>query len=228
MIFDKTYYCLVTQIPVRSEPKSTSEMVSQLIYGESYVVIDTYEDWLKIRSKFDHYKGWMSKANFEEGEIELKSDIQTSFIQETITPKGTFITSAGSVIPEIFISEKSTSLMQLAKSFLNVPYLWGGRTFAGIDCSGLTQILYKCFGKPLPRDAKDQQKIGKSIPFAEINYGDLVFFEKNGKVTHVGLCIEKEKIIHAHGKVRIDDLTKNGIVNDKGVLTHLFHSAKRI
>ena len=99
----------------------------------------------------------------------------------------------------------------------------------GIDCSGFVQIVYKCIGVKLARDASQQQKQGQAVRFGQLMAGDLVFFAKDFKVTHVGLALSSNRIIHAHGSVRIDTLDNKGILNeDKDCYTHDFHSVRRV
>lgn len=228
MELNATFQCLVTQIPLRAEPKSSGEMVSQVIYGETYQIIDSVDNWSKIRTTFDQYEGWISNASIEIGSSGKDLKIQKKLFQEIFTENGKIMTTAGSLIPAFFVEENKSNMVEIANGFLNVPYLWGGRTFSGIDCSGLTQIIYKCLNISIPRDARDQQLCGKAISFEKIFLGDLVFFEKEGKIHHVGMSMGDGKIIHAHGKVKIDSLTKRGILNQEGILTHVFHSIKRI
>ena len=117
----------------------------------------------------------------------------------------------------------SESIVNCAKEFLNVPYLWGGKSFFGIDCSGFTQIIYKIHGIKIPRDAYQQAEIGDALTFIEeAKPGDLAFFEnKEGRIHHVGIILADQKIIHAHGKVRIDSLDSTGIFNkDQNKHTH--------
>ena len=141
------------------------------------------------------------------------------------------ITSMGSRIPDVYAQnqeEKVLDPIQLAQRFLDVPYLWGGKTFAGVDCSGLVQVVFSCVDVQLPRDAWQQQKEGSAVRFEDIQRGDLVFFEKDFKVTHVGIADGEGGIIHAHGHVRHDQLDRKGIINESGSLTHSYHSARRV
>ena len=106
-------------------------------------------------------------------------------------------------------------IVEDALMFLNAPYLWGGKSPFGIDCSGLSQLVYKINNIVIPRDAYQQATLGKSYSFVEeAEPGDLAFFDNNeGRITHVGILVGKGKIIHASGKVRIDALDHNGIYN---------------
>ncbi|MDB9882264.1 C40 family peptidase [Bacteroidia bacterium] len=221
--------CHVSQIPLRGAPRSSAEMVSQLLFGETYTILEKEDDWFLIKMDFDGYEGWLSDSSICEYS-ERSTNVQTQLFSSQINDirVGEIITSMGS---EISIEGVETKLFigKLALQFLGSPYLWGGRHFSGIDCSGFVQVLYKCLKVRLPRDASQQQKIGKPIAFENLYEGDLVFFHKNERIGHVGIALGSGKIVHSHGMVRVDNLTKEGIFNsDTGVQSHFFHSAKRL
>jgi hypothetical protein len=122
-------------------------------------------------------------------------------------------------------------LIENALKYFNSPYLWGGRSPFGVDCSGLSQILYKMIGIQIPRDAGQQALMGENITFVEeAQPGDLAFFDnEDGKIVHVGIIWEKNKIIHASGKVRIDNIDHFGIFNiDTGRYSHQMRLMRRI
>jgi cell wall-associated NlpC family hydrolase len=125
----------------------------------------------------------------------------------------------------------AAGLMASARAYLNAPYLWGGRTAFGIDCSGFTQMVFKLNGFKLLRDAWQQAELGEPLSFVEESHpGDLAFFDnEEGKITHVGLIIENTQIIHASGKVRIDKLDHYGIFNgDTKKYSHHLRVIKRV
>lgn len=117
------------------------------------------------------------------------------------------------LIPEE--TDVRSKIINAALNYFNAPYLWGGRTPLGIDCSGLSQIVYKIAGINIPRDASQQAEVGTHFSFVEeAQPGDLAFFDnKEGNITHVGIIWEKNKIIHSSGKVRIDNIDHAGIYN---------------
>ena len=108
-----------------------------------------------------------------------------------------------------------SDLVKTAFMYLNAPYLWGGKTPFGIDCSGFTQMVYKLNGYSLLRDASQQATQGEALSFIEESEaGDLAFFDNDeGVITHVGIIMEDNYIIHSSGKVRIDRLDHLGIFN---------------
>lgn len=143
--------------------------------------------------------------------------------------------SLGAEIPSDSKKNKNTSqkefITKRAKDFVGVSYLWGGRSYFGIDCSGLCQVIYKAAGITLPRDAYAQAEVGRTLDFlSEIQGGDLAFFHNaEGKITHVGVMISPDEIIHAHGEVRKDILDAVGIYNaEQKKHTHTLTFVKRI
>jgi polysugar degrading enzyme len=230
----------VSVVPVRAENSDRAEIVTQLLFGESCDILEVDKNWTKIKIHFDGYEGWVdtkqvspiSDADF----IKRKTKTVTeNFINYQHNGEKTLL-SIGSEIEfdnqeDIKNNFDKENLKKTALEFLNVPYLWGGRSFFGIDCSGFTQIVYKVNGIQLPRDAYQQAELGEVLDFVEeAEVGDLAFFEnEEGRIIHVGIMLENQKIIHAHGKVRIDDLDCIGIFNkDQNKHTHKLRFVKRI
>ncbi|MFL5753049.1 MAG: C40 family peptidase, partial [Bacteroidia bacterium] len=128
------------------------------------------------------------------------------------------------------IPKNTKDIVGLACQFLNAPYLWGGRSIMGIDCSGFTQLVYKLNGYKLPRDAYQQAELGTPLSFVEeAEAGDLAFFDnEEGRITHVGIVLSDQRIIHASGKVRIDKFDHYGIFHsDRRKYSHLLRVIKR-
>ncbi len=227
--------CHLGIIPMRIENSHQSEMVSQLLYGECYKIIEKRKKWVKIRLEWDGYEGWIdenqlikiSKENFDKI---TQSTIKISIdLVNYITTKDNllFPILIGSDLRALKILEhrfegefertkkSKKSLISTAYLFLNAPYLWGGKTLLGIDCSGFTQMVYKINGIKLNRDADQQALQGQTLSFIEESEaGDLAFFDNDeGKINHVGLLLENHYIIHASGVVRIDRIDQSGIFN---------------
>ena len=236
---------------MRAEPKDTSELVSQVIYGESFKIIEQRANWSLIKLSFDNYKGWIDNKQLVEisetvydstiSEANIYSSDLIEFIQ--INNKGLLTIPFGSTLNSIKLFDHSfdgnttktiqpkENLVKTSLLFINSPYLWGGRTPFGIDCSGFTQMIYKINGYKINRDAKDQVNIGASLSFIEESEpGDLAFFDnKEGDIVHVGIIMKDNHIIHAHGQVRIDRLDQTGIYNvDTKKHTHKLRVIKKI
>lgn len=233
--------CQISHIPVRSGPSHRTEMVSQLLFGETYEVLFENKGWYQIRIDSDQYEGWIDVPAFTSFEnqvisepVPMVEDLISWIVLESggsgtpivmgsslpgladnlINLNGKLMEFAGKskLPPSILNPEqlKSTSL-----KYLNSPYLWGGRSPFGIDCSGFVQMVYKINGLNLPRDASQQAMLGDDVSFVEESkVGDLFFFENaEGHISHVGLNLGNGKIIHASGKVRIDIIDHYGIYN---------------
>ena len=123
------------------------------------------------------------------------------------------------------------NLLQAVRFFLNIPYLWGGKNAMGMDCSGFTQIVMSLFGKNLPRNASEQVTCGRMISaLSKAKAGDLVFFDhEDGKISHVGIVIDPERVIHCSGRVKVEKLDETGVFNaETGSYSHHLVTIRRI
>jgi cell wall-associated NlpC family hydrolase len=232
--------CNVSVAPIRAESSDKAEIVTQLLFGESITLLEVKNNWTKIKMDYDSYEGWMDTKQYstfsEEYFQNRRVHLITENFQSHILKDGKILLSIGSEVDfETISTQKSENLRQniitTAKEFLNVPYLWGGKSFFGIDCSGFTQLVYKVNGKKIPRDTYQQADLGKVLDFVEESQaGDLAFFENSeGRIIHVGIMLNSNQIIHAHGKVRIDELDSTGIFNkEKNMHTHKLRFVKNL
>ncbi|OYU85282.1 MAG: hydrolase Nlp/P60 [Flavobacterium sp. BFFFF2] len=248
--------CLLANIPLRADHSDRSEMVSQVLYGETFTVLESFENWVKIGLTDDDYSGWIDRKQMqslsEQQLLDLKQEPQVySYdLLEYITGPSDFLMPIpfGSSLSFLTNSEINTQhwqfegtrmsgtkdrtqLIQCAFMYLHAPYLWGGKTPMGIDCSGFTQMVYKLSGYALQRDASQQAQQGIPLSFIEESEpGDLAFFDnEEGKIIHVGIILANNYIIHASGKVRIDRLDHLGIFNGEvNRHTHRLRVIKKI
>lgn len=251
--------CSVACAPIRLKPSDTSEMISQLLFGECVQVHRKYKSWVFIRCTLDGYEGWVDLKQIirisNEEHLALSSDYACSIevMQVIYNTENAFPVLLGSSLPHfdglhvrmpdskfvcngLVLDPTSVEITperieRLTKLFLHAPYLWGGRSVFGIDCSGFTQVVFKMLGLAIPRDASQQVHEGTIIDFvANAQVGDLAYFEnEQQKVIHVGIVLDDHKIIHASGKVRIDTLDHHGIFNSETKrYTHKLKIIKRI
>lgn len=195
----------VAVAPLRKEAAHRSEMTSQLLLNEVAEVMETAKDFTKVKCLYDGYEGWIANNQYK------------------ITDKANEdITQAKELTAE--------NIRGVAMQYLDVPYIWGGKSKCGIDCSGFAQQVYKTFGIKLPRDSYQQAELGEMVGFLmEVQTGDLAFFDnEEGRITHVGIMLSHDEIIHASGKVRIDKIDNQGIINaETGARTHRLRIIKR-
>jgi hypothetical protein len=248
--------CNLAIIPLRLEPSDKSEIVSQVLFGEHFEIIEQLKQWSRIKMQFDDYEGWVdskqykiiSETNFKQLSEEVI--ILNGDLVDYITDHNNLLIPIplGASISFLSNSEINTSnfnfegtkisgvkpkseLIRTAFMYLNAPYLWGGKNPFGIDCSGFTQMVYKLNGYKLLRDASQQAKQGEALSFIEESEpGDLAFFDNDeGNIIHVGIIMEDNYIIHASGKVRIDRLDHLGIYNaETNKHTHKLRVIKKI
>lgn len=243
--------CNLSIVPLRIDPSDTSELVSQVLYGELFKILEQRKSWSKVRLAYDKYEGWIDNKQYVEiPESDYNSVIEQDHLLSTdlieyvqdendqlyTIPIGSSLNGL-SLLNHSFDGNSSSqkqeksNLIKTAFLYLNAPYLWGGKTPFGIDCSGFTQMVYKLNGYHLLRDASQQATQGNALSFIEESEpGDLAFFDNaEGHITHVGIIMEDNYIIHAHGKVRIDRLDHSGIYNaDKRTHTHKLRVIKKI
>lgn len=247
-----------TIVPMRREPSESSEMVSQLLWGEPIEIAEAAELWLLVQSMADGYQGWVSSnmvkalsdaefATIANAALIITSKVDQCHIGEAgmeyTMPAGAFVfekepkggyfhPTAGSItFNNQAAATKPADITTTARRFINTPYLWGGKSLFGADCSGFTQTIYRIHGIFIPRDASQQASTGKTVDFiTEVRPGDLAFFDnEEGLITHVGLIAPEGKIIHASGRVRIDSIDHQGIFNtEKRIYTHKLRIIKRI
>jgi hypothetical protein len=243
--------CNLGIVPIRLEPSDTSEMVTQALYGDQFKVLEQRKKWSRIRFAYDKYEGWidnkqyieieesdykdliMSNINLSQDLIEYVSDASNNLYPIPVGSDLNVLKLLKHNFDGNRLTKKNQKLDIVKTSFLylNAPYLWGGKTPFGIDCSGFTQMVYKLNGYKLLRDASEQATQGEALSFIEESEpGDLAFFDNaEGNITHVGIIMEDNYIIHAHGKVRIDRLDHSGIYNvDNHLHTHKLRVIKKI
>lgn len=250
---------ILSLVPLRVADDECSEMYSQLLFGERVEILETRERWLKVKNLSDNVCGWVDRKMIEilpnsknmvddspyriivpilEAKIKLKNE-------KMLLPGGSLLPNYENGkfhIKNIFFEVNSdevgkplkpsgNQLISLAKQYLNSPYLWGGKSALGIDCSGLTQVIFSMCGIFLPRNAYQQAEKGEQILFLEeAQAGDLAFFQNSkGKIVHVGLLLNSHQIIHSSGWVKIENIDSKGIISLKtGEYSHTFHSIKRL
>ena len=252
-----TSVCMLSCCPMRKKPEESSEMISQIVFGEQVNVLEEYGSWLYVQCRMDAYKGWIDQKMVVRSDHPYKESKNLHYSLEPTyaingqsegrwIAFGSFLPSydgltfrinkekfgfSGAAASPQDLNLTEALVVKLCKKYLNAPYLWGGKTPFGVDCSGFVQTIYRVLGVNLPRDAKDQANYGLTLDFVnESMTGDLAFFTKStNRISHVGVIIDDNKIIHASGKVRIDNLDHVGIFNPEvQKYTHKLKIIKRV
>lgn len=234
--------CLLSVAPVRAQDSDTAEIVTQLLFGEAVEILVYSEkpNWVKIKNLYDDYEGWIDpKQVIVTNEISLPQNswVEEGFVEHNGLQKRL---SIGSVLVSSFegneldyysraVSYSYRNISEVASLYFGVPYLWGGRSQFGIDCSGFTQQVYKMCGIKLPRDASQQALISdKEVTLGNYQVGDLAFFHNaKGNIIHVGIMLEDNQIIHAHGEVKVNKIDEQGIQFGDGSYSHQLTFVKR-
>ena len=228
--------CPLSVVPIRSTPDDIEEMISQLLYGEHFKILEQRKYWSRIRMAFDNFEGWVDNQQIttidEEDYQKLENSSNFKYSSDLVA----YVSgSSGTLLPivlgssvqdfkalpytfegtSVTVKSDKSNLLKIALLYLNSPFLFGGRTPFGIDSSGFTQMVYKINGHTLKRSASEQSTQGEALSFIEESEpGDLAFFDnKEGSIDHVGIIMKDNFIIHAFGKVRIDRLDHTGIFN---------------
>lgn len=247
------FICENVFVPLRSGPSHKSEMLSQVLFGEKYSIIDRAGSWIKIKTDFDNYTGWIDSDHLQHSPDRddtmglvlnrslacVKNDETRIVLEpgcEIYNPDfedNSFIIGGNKYTGELGNQhiEIKESLADTALRFINSPYIWGGRIPSGIDCSGFTQLVYKIHHIPIPRDSSQQADAGKTIDFIDnAKPGDLVFFDnEKGNISHVGMIFSGGLVIHASGRVRIDPIDHQGIFRkEKKGYSHKLRLIRRI
>lgn len=247
----------IAVIPLRKEPSEKSEMLSQILFGEKFTIIEQNPEWSFVKTFSDNYEGWINSksiTHLDKKEYDAINESKSVVINKLFTEAKNKVNQEsvmlpfGSALPHFNEADHSfrisnntylltdkyifiDDILNLCKQFLNVPYLWGGKNPFGIDCSGFSQVIYKSIGIDIPRDSANQVNLGQNINFiSDTKVGDLAFFDnEEGIITHVGIILNKSEIIHSSIKVRIDRLDQQGIYNaDLKKYTHKLRVVKRI
>lgn len=251
--------CRVAIAPLRAEASDRAEIASQLLFGDHVEILEKNDKWFFVRNAYDGYEGWVDFKQLGNLSDQQYARQQQNDHLAPAQPANVVVAAdgskyylpAGSNLPfyengfcylgdekfEVSFNPNPVhnrtavdEIINDALFFKNAPYLWGGRTLFGIDCSGFAQTVFKLNGIKLKRDAWQQAEQGTTVDFLpEAKAGDLAFFDNDaGRIIHVGIMLSAEEIIHASGKVKIDRIDTEGIYSTElGRYTHKLRIIKR-
>ncbi len=236
------------------EPSHSSEIVTQALMGESCIILDSRDNWYRIR-QWDGYEGWMYYFYGVESKTKYNSTMVLQDIFGTVvSPSKTNLIShlvfGNQVVAEekhdgykIILPDRRIGfsynnfeknrkrasrekIVKTASRFLGTPYVWGGKSPYGVDCSGLVQTVFKSVGIDLPRDSMKQAEIftNEKIDKNKIQAGDLLFFGENDKVSHVAISTGGLNFINARGFVQEESIDKKNPQFNRN-LCNLFFNA---
>ena len=217
------YYSTYSCVNIYERPSINSKISSQIIYGEKFKVLRKVKSFLKIRTSYDRYNGYIKNKKFQE---KIKTTHKVKVLKTRILKSNKFLPfsseigilkkkknyvmfeknkwiNAKDINP---INHKNKNILKILKLFLHCKYKWGGKIYNGIDCSALIQLFYKFNNKFFPRDTVDQVKFKKGINIKKFKLGDIIYWKG-----HVAICINSKKLIHAYGpkkKVLVMDINK--------------------
>lgn len=242
---------LLPLAPMRAEASDKAELVNQMLFGDTCKVLQREEKWSYVKCTVDGYEGWIDNKQLhliDESTYNEVNDwmiVTDTPLEIILVDKKPMRIPMGSRLPDknevtidgVLINhfyeelDDPLEIQDIAILYHGAPYLWGGKTVFGVDCSGFVQTVFKVYGIDLPRNASQQACVGDKIEnLSDIQVNDLCFFKNDeGKIVHVGIYAGNNEIIHASGCVRIDKLDEHGIFNrDLNEYTHTLCAIRRV